>query len=304
MKGIHVKKFIIYCLFLVLAAASASIRIQAQENNKDSDENIKPPDGEEWIELGDKELYKLKLNCITPKTGITGGVFIYFGIYIKPPYELKIVNDTLLINNLPYYGPLDFRKKGYERWMARINAIKLSDEQEEYISRLEKVIADIENKYDSIIAKYKNDYDEKLGDVMNELDSFLKNHTQVDSYKISPGILVEFKIKNSLDRNMYHLLLRKTLRTIRDPRIDPPARESDKRYLESLLKDTFVEKYQAELNPFSSIDIYLKAAKVIQSNLSDIEKIKKLYVLLNDLDKAKLVFYNFNYEEFLTDFDR
>jgi hypothetical protein len=273
-----------------------------QQTSKESEEDIKPPEEEGWIEPGDKELYTLKLNCITPNTGITGGVLIYFGIYVKPPYELKIVADTLLINNLPYYGPIDFRKKGYERWMARINAIKLSDEQEEYISRLGKVIAEIKRKHDELIEKYKDDYEIKIKEVMNDLDLFLKNYDQIDSYRISPGILVEFKIKKDLHKNMNHLVLRKTLRTIRDPETDPPACESDKRYLESLLAHSFVEKYQVEMRVSPNNELYLKAAFILQSNMTDIEKIKKLYVLLGNIYKAKLVFYNFNYTEFLTDF--
>lgn len=281
---------------------SKNIIYNKQDNRKEIDD-IEPPEEEDWIEPGDKELYTLKLNCITPKTGITGGTLIYFGIYVKPPYELKIVDNTLLTNNLPFYGPLEFRKKLSERWMAKIKEKTiLSDKEKEYFSRLHKVVEEIKNKHDLLIAKFKDDYDTKTTEIIKDLDNFLKNHPEIDYYKIYPGIYIEFKIKNRLFESLYSVELRKTLRTIRDPETDPPANENDKNHLESLLKDSFVEKYPAELNPFSSVEIYLQAANLINSSLSDIEKIKKLYILLEDLDKAKLVFYNFNYYDFIEDF--
>ena len=270
-----------------------------QDYGKEKDD-IEPPEEEDWIESGDKELYTLKMNCITPKTGITGGTLIYFGIYVKPPYELRIVDNTLLINNLPFYGPLEFRKKLSERWMAKIKEKTiLSDKEKEYFSRLHKVVEEIKNKHDLLIAKFKDDYDTKTTEIIKDLDNFLKNHPEIDYYKIYPGIYIEFKIKNRLFESLYSVELRKTLRTIRDPETDPPANENDKNYLESLLKDSFVEKYPAEMITSFDNERYIKAAYILKSDMKNIDKIKYLFKLYNNIYKAKLVYYNFNYYEFL-----
>ncbi|MBN2135599.1 MAG: hypothetical protein JW737_07715, partial [Acidobacteria bacterium] len=74
-------------------------KVKSANTNK-QEEDIQPPGDENWYETGDEDVYKFEINPITPKEGITGGILIYYGHFIKPPYKIENRGLEIYVNNL------------------------------------------------------------------------------------------------------------------------------------------------------------------------------------------------------------
>lgn len=299
------KKFLIYCLFLVLAAASTSIHIQAQENKKDTAEDIKPLSDERWIESDDEKIYKFDINPITPTTGISGSTFIYYGHYIKPPYKIEFSMDFpdgcyIKVNNLCVFpGYIEKNSLLQERINNNFykNVPKMSAEKERQWKKERKITVAIGEYYKELRQKYDASTQEGSRRIVDELKEYLSKRKDISDFYIETDYRFGVQVPGGSYGGWTHWRLHDFERL---------SAEKQKEFLTTNYqrhKDHWVkcltgggiwlfgfsnEVFLTKYNYIEMIDILKANNKENKEN-----QIKKLYLILHDIHMAKSIYYNY-----------
>lgn len=138
------------CVFLFGMATKAETEVAESESNPVKETYgplIKPEE--------EPALYKTEINPVTPETGITTGHVIAYGHYIKPPYKVEIVSDTMLfINGVQIFPVLpskfEIEKKRREEIRSEKNYSKADSISETYFKRLHILFNEMRNVYESL----------------------------------------------------------------------------------------------------------------------------------------------------------
>ena len=328
------KRFIIFILFWVSFILFLTLSVFRNQNevfaindlkkgkieNKDVDTG--PNGGEKWVEEDDEQFYKFDIHPITPKEGITTGVVIYFGHYIRPPYKVEARGegwDTAVYINGLQVDPapkniiekLD-QRNNIMRDRRQINeGISLSKEEEKNIHSSHEVLMEVDNYYRDLLRKYKLS-DEGKKQIYSELKNYLSNHPLIDHYRLKSVFNFSYHVKglSIFDWENY---------TIDDP--EELLRSDEEKQAEKLKRRVYYTKLSVDNIIYSlrnSGCIYLSRnisdlwmdelqglSIALNSNLSNKNKVAKIYQILGGpLENAKYFYYNFNNSQFKSDFGK
>lgn len=271
-------------------------------------ENIKPPEGEQWIAPGDERLYKFDINPITLKKGITGGVLIFYGHYIRPPYKVEIkklyqngyeAGIQVIINGLVVYPHPDVIEERFFK-KEKKTEIVLNEYEKKCYRALEdvstKILKDLKNIVIEIGLKPEN-----IKIIEKKFEDYL-SHSQLISY---------YKLKSIWSADIIFSVCNE------DPRFNNPETiifdwgfpkpeksrvQHEKELWEQRLKRyslvTYINIGDSKSYDISELD---QVAEILLGKMHDIDKIKTLYTITFDLQVSKSFFYNFEYKNYLQD---
>jgi len=325
----HLKRFSVLG-FVVLISLSiifiSAVLAQDVEKEKKQAEEIKPPIDEKWYEEGDEEVYKFEINPITPKEGITGGILIYYGHFVKPPYKVELVpcnskcyekdlKYRLLINNLPIIpGPRDFLirlnkaslKKAEEKHKMtkeEIEALKERDKISENVRR------DVKRYWDKLIKKYDANTEEGKKKIKEEIEKYIANHPKIEGYKIFNFREFEFFVpetKVDIFSGWIKITISPFMFLPEEKKREIIRRREE--YFDSLyfqqkedweydLGRNYTIAY-SEIRVSTTLNSIKKISSIISSNNDYEYKVKKAYKITEDILLSKLLVYNFDPRSF------
>ncbi len=297
------KSVIITCVMLLIVSSNIFPGNEPEQKSNEKiklEQQIQPPDGEKWYEEDDEELYKFDINPVTSRTGITGGILLYYGHFIQPPYKLERKESQIYINGLRVEpGDLIFQ--------GRVNDAKFRHMMKRYKpTNEEKRIREIETKignevrklFSEILKKYGNSSKTKHKRI-EALSEYGKNNPDIEEFKIYYDPYPEFEFKVRGAKNVYGIQLRdgkdiinpimKEIYNIKE------AKEALK-YWEKNLKESVIVK-SISTNHYLDVKEITKVIKILDSKAKKSKKIARLYQLLGNLDTAKCMYYNLNYQQ-------
>ena len=95
---------LITCFIAFSNTATAEDKTEKTSNEKQKEKIEQPPLSYGLYLPGDEEVYKVKINPITPAEGINTGALLYYGHLVRPPYKVEMVYKDyrckVLVNNL------------------------------------------------------------------------------------------------------------------------------------------------------------------------------------------------------------
>jgi hypothetical protein len=329
-KGKLVKKFGVFCfLFLVIGFISA-VCLQAQNQEKETKkkseikseqtknnneiqqsekediEDIKPPNGEQWYEPGDEEIYTLKLNIQKPKEGIAGGKLIYYGVYIEPPYKVEVKDHSIFVNGINIStSPEGLLDRIHQRDQAmKVDYIpKLSPEEKkeyEYSDNLSKILR---SKQREIFNKHDSDYEANTEAMDNEFKEYLHSDPVIVivDYCDFRNVFVRYRLPSGELSGVYL--------------ISCYCRSAKQKEAQALMWEKIFKKDYKSLIEALNSSIYIcdiggsgygleskisGICNILQQKIPRDQKIAKIYLLLNEsiIDNAKLYYYNFDTVKF------
>lgn len=274
-----------------------------QQDEKEAKEDIKPPNGEQWYEPGDEEIYTLKLNLQRPKEGITGGKLIYFGVYIEPPYKVEVKDHSIFVNGINIStSPEGLMDKIYKRNQAKkadyIPKLSSEDKKEwEFSDNLSKILR---LKQQEIFKKHDSDYEANTEAMDKEFKEYLQSNPVIVivDYCDFRNVFVRYRLPNG-ELSGVHLISCYCL----------SVKQREAQYLmwENQFKEDYNSLIKALSNSIVICEIGGKFYDHNKSRLVDIcnilskpisreYKISKMYSLLKQLSitNAKLYYYNFD----------
>ncbi len=306
---------IIVIIFTVgILAVNGETRNEALKDKNDknittNNEKIPPaPDYyyEDWVEPDDEEYYKFDIHPITPEKGITGGILIYYGHFVKPPYKVEIKNGEVLVNNLPVQrGPEKVLKKLSDRHKKRekahLDSIKYPPELVARWNKCVKFNMKLEEKYRELNARIeKKEITER--EAMEQMRTILSSSPEVKHFVHVAWNYV----------SIYHSDNECGGYVIRKPEKSPEITKKEfiKRKDEALKLSQ--ELWSIKLNRYTNFNfggygasesnkVLKKIIKILKSKNTIQYKTYKLFKAdLGGLRNAKLLLHNFNligYEE-------
>ncbi|MBD3228143.1 MAG: hypothetical protein GF329_08135 [Candidatus Lokiarchaeota archaeon] len=320
----YLKRFSVFA-FVVLVGFSiifiSAVLAQDVEKEKKSNDEIKPPEGEKWYEEGDEKKYTFDFHPVTPKEGVTGGILIYYGMFVKPPYKVDVYAFELgvhtYVNGLSIYPIPDIIKKRFPEEHKEIK-IELTEEQELRGDKLNKLVKSIKDKLQLVVnhhrsilkreinlLKKKGIYSDKK---RKELEREFLRNAKEDFKKTfdSDKRVIKYEIRSIYSFNYSIVFCDEEIDIptigVWDDRTKEQKLQDYKEWTLEVWKkslDSGVEYIPISGGTISGPNKCDYFVRILKSDLSREEKIKMLYKILLDLKRAKAIYYNFDSEEYL-----
>jgi hypothetical protein len=305
---------LITILLISIGLSFAEDKKVKSSNSIKLEEDIQLPPGEKWYEEGDEILYKFDIHPVTPNKGVNGGILIYYGHFVKPPYNIKRIGSEVFVNGLRIY-PGD---KYFENHLAEIKESRLRKKYPDNPERKKirearcKIVNDARNLYSKLKTKYSNKKD--ASDLIKkDLNEFLSSYWLIEKYEIyNKGIIgFDYIVKGDKNKQLHYIELEEEIAAYTKKEIqvlDTNFAEEEKVSWNYTLS-RFLYFYFYSSYPYSTREINLleKVVIILKSRSSRIEKIQKLYLLLDNIEIAKVTFYNFDiieYENWMNKYEK
>lgn len=323
-KGV-IKNLIVICFALILSGSFSFVFLSAHEMDKKTDkedvksasvksisgdhqdkkeasEDIKPPEGEQWYEPGDEEIYTLKLNIEKPKEGITGGRLVYCGVYIEPPYKVELRGTSIFVNGININSiPKELLAKIEQRKRLKKKQDYPPLDKDELIKDKyqDEVLEAIKKKQFEIFNKYDKDYENNAEKVDKEFKEYLLSNPKIiiRKYYDFRNVYIEFRLNNELF-GYYALRFEGLSPKQFQERQAFWAEQVQRSYNDCInsLSNSIVLSDHGSASYFANDSLLKKICNILEQPDSRENKITKLYDQLKILSihPAKLYYYNFD----------
>ncbi|MBN2134920.1 MAG: hypothetical protein JW737_04250, partial [Acidobacteria bacterium] len=300
---------LITLLMISNSASFAQDNKSKSSNSTKQEKDIQPPSGEMWYEEGDEKLYKFDINPITPESGIKGGLLIYYGHYVKPPYKVtmnfKYNSDEKNLCHINVNGLSLFPGHRVHEKMLKIKSERaigklppLSREIKQKMLNFKRAMSEIERFHNELVKEYDRKTKSNYEFITKKLENYLKNDQDVTEYSINSPLsffvlITGDKFYNPLnayshfEKDHFYFMSKNEKSTYW---------EEDCIHIynlvqEDLKKDIYFEPSLSR--GWGDVKKLKNIEKILRNNMSREQKIKYLYKETKNINLAKYIYYNY-----------
>lgn len=292
---------LILTAFMMSNAVALAADSQTGTTKQKKKEEIKPLSGEKWYEEGDEELYKFDIHPVTPKKGITGGILIYYGHFVKPPYKVERKGLEIFINGLCVHPGHDAFEKKLSKIKTKrmLKDFQMTSELDKFYTATKQISADVHKHYESIVKKYGYSK-ETLPERRKALKEFVSKHPLVSECKGYDAGLpqVSYKVKGT--NRWFGIGIETGMETIpkkviQKRKLDDIVFETN--YWEKRLKKNMIIFHSTQTEYSESLKDLTKIKKIILTKTLNINRVKEIFKLVREIDNSKGIAFNFDIEK-------
>jgi hypothetical protein len=283
--------------------AAAEDKTEKTSNEQQQGKIEQPPLSYGLYLPGDEDVYKVKINPITPAEGINTGALLYYGHLVRPPYKVEMVYKyyrcKVLVNNLDIVGFDNNIMQSYSEGMIK-QAFKDSPEQMQKQLDMVKqwvVVVELSEEYMAMEKKYDMKQPEAKAEMLDDYKSYL------DFYMSQNSMLTDYRydetkgVQVQLRTNNIGGAWRDIPGNIGSGSIMPESmcREMAET-VELTFQGDYVESAGLSTRRIRRQKTLAKVAEIMAGNDTRDVKIKKLTGITRELGEAKFLYYNFDNE--------